>query len=171
MTFSALPRLPFFSPRSSGARGVQLPPGAHRWLARFLALALGLGGIWLLQLQLWQFLTPRGLPAPPLPESPSATAAQLAGLHLFGLAAQPRPTQAESQEFRLVGLIAASGDKPGAALLLRQGESRPLVVANGASPAPGLVLQRMEPRAVWLSRDGVETRLALPEPSFPRSRK
>lgn len=171
MTFPALPRLPFFSPRSSGARSVQLPPGAHRWLARFLALALGLGGIWLLQLQLWQFLTPRGLPAPPLPESPSASAAQLAELHLFGLAAQPRPTQAESQEFRLVGLIAASGDKPGAALLLRQGESRPLVVANGASPAPGLVLQRMEPRAVWLSRDGVETRLALPEPNFPRSRE
>lgn len=152
MTFPALPRLPFFSPRSSGARSVQLPPGAHRWLARFLALALGLGGIWLLQLQLWQFLTPRGLPAPPLPESPSASAAQLAELHLFGLAAQPRPTQAESQEFRLVGLIAASGDKPGAALLLRQGEK----------PAPGGGQRRQSRPGPGAATHGTPGRVALP---------
>ncbi len=118
---------------------------------------------WLLPVLGWQVVLS---PPPPLatPGLPTEVAHELAAQHLFGRIGTPSITSSEATaDYRLVGVIFGKGQSPSLALLLREGESRPQVVASGGEVAPGLRLARVERQRAVLSRDGRELVLQLPE--------
>ena len=133
------------------------------WLGRFALLGVLVGGCWLLLILAWQLaLSP---PAPPLgvPGPPAEVGRELAARHLFGHQQGAGNAAGDVKgEFRLLGVIAGSGQTSSVALLLRDGDARPLVVVTGGEAAPGIRLLRVEKNRAVLLRDGLEVVLQLP---------
>jgi len=85
---------------------------------------------------------------------------------LFGESGATTTATATASGIRLLGVVAASGDRVGYALL--QVNGRPMAALRvGAELAPGLVLAEVHPRQVVLLRAGVRESVVLPQPAAP----
>lgn len=109
----------------------------------------------------WAWLAPR--PEPAL-QAPLAVARLDAGYRLFGNARAARASAAPGAgtPFRLVGLVAASGQEPGYAVLSADGK-RALAVRQGAEIEPGTRLVEVNADHVVLDRRGMRETLNLPK--------
>ena len=125
-------------------------------VAHFAALAL-LGVV--LAYWSWVWLAPASAArAPAVPETASS-ASSAAGL--FGSAKQG-PGVATASSIRLMGVVAASGERPGHAVL-RLDVKKTVAVLQGEDIEPGLRLAEVHVDHVVLERNGARETLAWPE--------
>jgi general secretion pathway protein C len=103
----------------------------------------------------WAFLAPS-----PAPRAPAAeTAAPASSAHgLFGNARQVQSAGA----IRLSGVVAASGGRPGHAVLRMDGK-KTISVLQGEDVEPGLRLAEVHADHIVLERNGARETLAWPE--------
>ena len=109
----------------------------------------------------WVWLAP-----PPAPRAPAAVeaAGDLASAGaLFG-AAQEGTRAAASGTLRLTGVVAASGARPGHALL-RLDAKQSIAVLQGEEVEPGLRLAEVHADHIVLERNGARETLSLPQSS------
>ena len=125
-------------------------------VANFAALAL-LGVV--LAYWTWMWLAPAAAARAPAAPDSARSAASAAGL--FGNAKQG-PGAAAPGSIRLVGVVAASGERRGHALL-RLYAKKTVAVLQGEDIEPGLRLAEVHADHVVLERDGVRETLAWPE--------
>jgi general secretion pathway protein C len=125
-------------------------------VANFAALAL-LGVV--LAYWTWVWLAPAvAARAPAVPEAASS-ASSAAGL--FGSAKQGSVAAAPGS-IRLMGVVAASGERPGHAVL-RLDAKKTVAVLQGEDVEPGLRLAEVHVDHVVLERNGARETLAWPE--------
>jgi general secretion pathway protein C len=129
-------------------------------LATFVALAL-LAVV--LAYWMWAWFAPR-----PEPRAPAAVQAGGATVEvangLFGNAQAAKGIAASSGSAKLVGVVAASGSRPGYAVL-RLDAKKSVAVQQGEEIEPGLRLAEVHADHVVLDRSGAREKLPLPEKS------
>lgn len=86
----------------------------------------------------------------------------LAQHNWFASGAQAQQAAAPSANLRLIGLIAASRQSQGVALIQRDGVGKPLVLVPGAAPEQGLQVLRIQGQTVELLEHGRPVSLSLP---------
>jgi general secretion pathway protein C len=124
--------------------------------ANFAALAL-LGVV--LAYWSWVWLAPAAAArAPPAPDGASSTSSA-AGL--FGIAKQGPGTVAPGS-IRLMGVVAASGERRGHAVL-RLDAKKTVAVLQGEDIEPGVRLAEVHADHIVLERDGARETLAWPD--------
>ncbi len=134
-----------------------------------LTPALGLVALALLGFVLaywsWAWFGPRAAPRSGTSDEPAGRIAS-AG-NLFGKAAPGEGAGARTgQAIRLLGVVAAKGDKPGLAIV--KIDAREIVaVREGENIAPGIRLERVFADHVTLVRDGAQETLAWAKPGTP----
>ena len=133
-----------------------MPGLKNALLPNFAAVAL-LGA--LLAYWSWAWLGPA--PAPRAPAAPAAAGATSAAPGLFGTVKQGT---AASGAIRLLGVVAASAEHRGHALL-NVGGNHTLAVLQGEEVEPGLRLAEVHADHVVLERRGAREALAWPEKS------
>ena len=107
----------------------------------------------------WVWLAPAvAARAPPAPDAVSGTSAA-AGL--FGIPKQGAGTAAPGS-IRLMGVVAASGERRGHAVLRLDGK-KTVAVLQGEEVEPGLRLVEIHVDHVVLQRDGARETLAWPD--------
>ena len=109
----------------------------------------------------WAWLAPR--PAPRAPAAAQAAGDTSSAGALFG-APTGEARAAATGALRLTGVVAASGGRPGHALL-RLEAKQTIAVLQGEEIEPGLRLAEVHAGHVVLERDGARETLALPEKS------
>lgn len=141
-----------------------LPARSLPWLGRLLTgLVLGLGAYALYQVGQGFLLRPPAVVDMGLSD-PREAAERVAPGHLFGTAVTRGGESATATgDLRLVGVLADHHGNASAALVQREGDSRPLVVTS--READGLRLIRADRRAVTLDVQGREVSLSLPDTS------
>ena len=107
----------------------------------------------------WAWLAPR--PAPRAPAAAQAAGDTSSAGALFG-APTGEARAAATGALRLTGVVAASGGRPGHALL-RLEAKQTIAVLQGEEIEPGLRLAEVHAGHVVLERDGARETLALPE--------
>lgn len=127
-------------------------------------LLLITGGIWFNVDLAWSLRNEDHAPPATLPNDPQSTAAAITHRHLFGQPETATGPAAAPPEFHLLGVLAGHRPEQGSAILLANGEKRPLIAHVGQTIAPGLRLTGLAPRQVTLSRHGVSQTLELPGP-------
>ena len=128
-------------------------------LASFAALAV-LAVV--LAYWMWAWFAPRPEPrAPAAVQAGGATAEAAYGL--FGSAQGAKGTAAAGSA-RLVGVVAASGSRPGYAVL-RLDAKKSVAVQQGEEVEPGLRLAEVHADHVVLDRSGAREKISLPEKS------
>lgn len=139
-----------FRPSSAATTGVV-------WLATLAAIAaLGVAGAhWT-----WAWFAPR---PEPTTQAPMTVARLDAAYRLFGdtRANRSSAAPAASASFKLLGLVAASGDEPGYAVLRLDGQ-RAIAVRQGGEIEAGARLVEVNADHVVLDRGGMRETLALP---------
>ena len=101
--------------------------------------------------------TPAGQPVPDT-GYPESTAG-----NLFGIAQREQNVPvASSIDIKLLGVIAASGNRKGYAIL-KLDEKEILAIHEGEAIAPGVMLEEVRPKHIALERSGLRETLALPE--------
>jgi general secretion pathway protein C len=127
-------------------------------LATFAALAL-LATV--LAYWIWAWFAPR--PEPRAPAAVQAGGATLQAANgLFGRAQAPKGLVASSSSAKLLGVVAATGTRPGYAIL-RLDARKSVAVLQGEEIEAGLKLAEVHPDHVVLDRSGVREKLPLPE--------
>jgi general secretion pathway protein C len=110
---------------------------------------------------MWAWFAPR-----PEPRAPAAVQARGANLEvangLFGSAQGAKGSAANSGSAKLVGVVAASGSRPGYAVL-RLDAKKSVAVQQGEEIEPGLRLAEVHADHVVLDRSGAREKLPLPE--------
>lgn len=130
-----------------------------------LLLLIG-GGLWLDIELFWSLRRLEHAPPLAVPTDPAAGAGALAQRHLFGMPGSgPAPAAAAPSEFRLLGVLAGRDHETGAAILLVEGEKRPLVVRVGQDIANGIRLSGLAARQAFIDRNGTRQTLELPAPA------
>lgn len=107
----------------------------------------------------WAWLAPR--PAPRAPAAAQAAGDTSSAGALFG-APTGEARAAATGALRLTGVVAASGGRPGHALL-RLEAKQTIAVLQGEEIEPGLRLAEVHAGHVVLERNGARETLALPE--------
>ena len=156
------------SPRQHLARRLQrehLLPGLA---GTCLFLLIG-AALWLNIELLWSLRGQDHAPPAILPSDPPAIADTVSRRHLFGLAGAMPERREVAVEFSLLGILAGSNSTAGAAILLNQGEKRPLIAHVGETLAPGIRLTGLSARQATLTRNGSPFTLDLPGPSVAAS--
>ena len=125
-------------------------------VARFAALAL-LGVV--LAYWSWVWLAPASAARAPAVPDTASSASSAAGL--FGSAKQG-PGAAAAGSIRLMGVVAASGERPGHAVL-RLDAKKTVAVLEGEDIEPGLRLAEVHVDHIVLERNGARETLAWPE--------
>ena len=125
-------------------------------VAQFAALAL-LGVV--LAYWSWVWLAPASAARAPAVPDTASSASSAAGL--FGSAKQA-PGAAVASSIRLMGVVAASGERPGHAVL-RLDAKKTVAVLQGEDVEPGLRLAEVHVDHVVLERNGARETLAWPE--------
>ena len=112
----------------------------------------------------WAWLAPR--PAPRAPAAVEAAGDLSSAGALFGTVRgtvrEGSPQAAASGTLRLTGVVAASGTRPGHALL-RLDAKQSVAVLQGEEVEPGVRLAEVHPDHVVLERNGARETLALPD--------
>jgi len=127
-------------------------------LANFAALVL-LGAV--LAYWTWAWLAPRPAPRAPAAVETASNASSAGGL--FGNARLgPGAAAAASGAVRLMGLVAASGGRPGHAVL-RLDAKKTVAVLQGQDVEPGLRLAEVHVDHIILERNGERETLAWPK--------
>ena len=127
-------------------------------LGNFAALVL-LGAV--LAYWTWAWLAPRPAPRAPTAVETASNASSAGGL--FGNARQgPGAAAAASGAVRLMGLVAASGGRPGHAVL-RLDAKKTVAVVQGQDVEPGLRLAEVHVDHIILERNGERETLAWPK--------
>jgi general secretion pathway protein C len=125
--------------------------------ANFAALAL-LGVV--LAYWSWVWLAPAAAArAPPAPDAVSSGSSAAAGL--FGIAKQG-PGTAATGSIRLMGVVAASGERRGHAVL-RLDAKKIVAVLQGEDIEPGVRLAEVHADHIVLERNGARETLAWPD--------
>ena len=140
------------------------------WLGHLTSLLM-LGMLaWLCAHLWWDWKTPTLTAAVIEPATdPGILAAEIARRHLFGEGI-PAATQAGLEpspapgNLQLSGIIATQHGAHSAYALLSLDGQPAKVVRQGEEISPGLVLQRISPHEIELSRHGQRQRLSLPKP-------
>jgi general secretion pathway protein C len=127
-------------------------------LANFTALAL-LGVV--LAYWSWMWLAPAAAARAPVAPDTASSAASAGGL--FGSAKQGSAAAAPGS-LRLMGVVAASGEQRGHAVL-RLDAKRTIAVLQGEELEPGVRLVEVHVDHIVLERDGARETLAWPEKS------
>jgi general secretion pathway protein C len=128
-------------------------------LATFAALAL-LGVV--LAYWTWAWLAPAPAPRAPDAAVEASGRASAAATGLFRNArAGPGAASAASSAVRLMGVVAASGSRPGHAVL-RLDAKKTVAVLQGEDVEPGLRLAEVHADYVVLERNGARETLAWP---------
>jgi general secretion pathway protein C len=109
----------------------------------------------------WAFLAPA--PAPRAPAAAQTPGSALSASGLFGTAKEP--AFAGSSALRLTGIVAASGGRPGHALLRLDGK-KTTAVLQGEDVEPGLRLAEVHADHIVLERNGARETLAWPQPGI-----
>jgi general secretion pathway protein C len=125
-------------------------------VANFAALAL-LGVV--LAYWTWVWLAPAAAARAPAAPDTASSASSAGGL--FGSAKQG-PAAAAAGSIRLVGVVAASGERRGYAVL-RLDAKKTVAVLQGEDIEPGLRLAEIHVDHIVLERGGVRETLAWPE--------
>ena len=111
----------------------------------------------------WAWLAPA--PAPRAPAAVEAAGRASSAGGLFGNAKQgPGAAAAASSAVRLLGVVAASGDRLGHAVLRLDAKST-VAVLQGEDVEPGLRLVEVHPDHIVLERNGARETVAWPEKS------
>lgn len=156
--FLSLPRLP---------ATFALAEASARHLGLGFSLIVVAGGCWLLAGLFWGFTSPLPRPALPRDTQPVPVAERLAARSLFA----GTPATARSAEttdgWRLIGVSASGDTRTARAIIRREGQLPPLVLAIGDELGSGNRLLRIEPDQVVLGNAGRKTVLALPRPTQP----
>ena len=126
-------------------------------LATLAALAL-LGVV--LAYWSWAWLAPHAMARAPAAVAAASGTPTAGGL--FGSAKQGLSAAASSGAIRLLGIMAASGEKRGQALL-RLDAKKTVAVTQGEDVEPGLRLAEVHVDHVVLERNGAREKLAWPE--------
>ena len=126
-------------------------------VAQFAALAL-LGVV--LAYWSWVWLAPASAARAPAVPDTASSASSAAGL--FGSAKQGPGAAAAAGSIRLLGVVAASGERPGHAVL-RLDAKKTVAVLQGEDVEPGLRLAEVHVDHVVLERNGARETLAWPE--------
>lgn len=122
-------------------------------------LAVALLG-WVLAYWTWAWFAPKPKPVETPWAQPSERTGAAAGL--FGPAERGEPTSAVTgAPVKLLGIVAASGGKPGYAVLQLDGRQI-LAVRSGEPVAPGIRLEEVRRDHVVLTRQGVREKLVWP---------
>jgi general secretion pathway protein C len=109
----------------------------------------------------WVWLAP--LPQAPAPAAMQTGLALQAAYRLFGEQAHARePVAPTGIAIRLLGIVAATGDKEGYAVVLLE-PGKILAVREGEEFAPGVRLVKVETSRLLLERAGVRETLAWPQ--------
>ena len=125
--------------------------------ANFAALAL-LGAV--LAYWTWAWLAPAAAArAPAAPDAASSASSSAAGL--FGIAKQG-PGAAAPGSIRLMGVVAASGERRGHAVL-RLDAKKTVAVLQGEDIEPGVRLAEVHADRIVLERNGARETLAWPD--------
>ena len=155
--------------RQSGP--VELSELAVRRLGKLLAALVAGTGIWLLAGLLWGFSSP---PAPPLPvweSRPQVVGERIAARALFASREHTAATPATAVDnWQLLGVTASDNARSARAIIRREAQAQPLILAIGDDLDRGIRLLRIEPEQVVLRGSGGEMILSLPRPFEPAPR-
>jgi general secretion pathway protein C len=109
----------------------------------------------------WAWLAPAPAPRAPAPVQAAGRASSAGGL--FGNVKHgPGAAAAASSAVRLMGVVAASGDRPGHAVL-RLDAKKTVAVLQGEDVEPGLRLAEVHTDHIVLERNGARETVAWPE--------
>lgn len=157
-----------YSPRLHLARRLQREHRLPGLAGTSLFLLIGVG-LWLNIELLWSLRGQDHAPPAMLPSDPLASAGTVSRRHLFGLPGTLPGRQEVAVEFSLLGILADQHSTAGAAILLTQGEKRPLIAHIGETIAPGIRLTGLSTRQATLTRNGSPFTLDLPGPAVAAS--
>ena len=104
----------------------------------------------------WAWLAPA--PAPRAPAVPEAAVQTSSAAGLFGSA----QTVSSASAVRLTGVVAASGDRRGHAVLRLDGK-KTVAILQGEDIEPGLRLAEVHPDRIVLERNGARETLVWPD--------
>ena len=111
----------------------------------------------------WAWLAPAPVPRAPAAVEAASPASSAGGL--FGSVKRgPAAAAATSNAVHLLGVVAASGGRPGHAVL-RLDAKKTVAVLQGEDVEPGLRLAEVHTDHVVLERNGAREKVALPEKS------
>lgn len=133
-------------------------------LGHLASLAVLLGTSWLLAGLLGAFVLPAAAPASSRNSEPQAAAALLVAAPLFsGTGTGVAAPQAEpASQLQLLGILASDRAEQARAIIRRDGEAKPLVVAIGDRIGEQFIVKRIAPRQVELLAGSTASRLELP---------
>lgn len=135
-------------------------------LGHLASLAVLLGTSWLLAGLLGAFVLPAAAPASSRNSEPQAAAALLVAAPLFsgtGTGTGVAAPQAEpASQLQLLGILASDRAEQARAIIHRDGEAKPLVVAIGDRIGEQFIVKRIAPRQVELLAGSTASRLELP---------
>jgi len=141
-----------------------MSPGRPHVLQTALVSTITFAALMLLALVLawwtWSWLGPSLEPRVQINAEPEAGLSVASTL--FGSIARQQPTVATGLAISLLGVIAATGERPGYALI-RLDANKTVSVLVGSEVAPGIRLAQVFPDHVILERNGVRETLAWPE--------
>lgn len=143
-------------------------------LGHLASLAVLLAAVWLLAGLLGAFVLPAAAPASNRNNDPQAAAALLVASPLFAGASAAAPRAEPASHLQLLGVFASDQAAQARAIIRRDGEATPLVVAVGDRIGEQFIVKRITPRQVELLAGSTSSQLNLPaaqaaEPAPPSS--
>ncbi len=131
-------------------------------LGHLASLAVLLGTSWLLAGLLGAFVLPAAAPASSRNSEPQAAAALLVAAPLFSGTGVAAPQAEPASQLQLLGILASDRAEQARAIIRRDGEAKPLVVAIGDRIGEQFIVKRIAPRQVELLAGSTASRLELP---------
>lgn len=130
-------------------------------------------GCWVIAGLVWDFHLPVQATFVDLPRKPATVADKFEHSMMFGgSAAGDKPQLAEAEAaLRLLGVLHSANSETTRAIVLRDGETRPQVIALGSAIDGDTVVNRIAAKQVFLATRGREILLNFPEQAaaFPPS--
>lgn len=122
-------------------------------------------GCWVIAGLIWDFHLPVQATFVDLPRKPATVADKFEHSMMFGgSAAGDKPQLAEAEAaLRLLGVLHTANAETTRAIVLRDGETRPQVIALGSAIDGDTLVKRIAARQVFLTTHGREILLNLPE--------
>lgn len=144
------------------------PEAAIRHLGQLLAALVAGIGIWVLAGLLWGFSSPPPRPVTPGEARPQILAERIAARALFATRGDSVATPAITLDnWQLLGVTASDDERTARAIIRREGQSTPQVLAIGDEIDRGIRLLRIEPQQIVLRGASGENVLSLPRPGQP----
>jgi hypothetical protein len=148
-------------------------PGRRRMQATLIQVAAWCVSMvviaWVVSGWFWDIMAPRSSPTavPSMNSDPQAVARAVATRHLFGQTGSGRAdAPAPGARYRVIGLMTASHDSPGVAILDKDG-ARPKVALEGDEIEPGVTLVKVLPGQARLLVDGRSETIDAPKLPAP----